>query len=62
MQETKEFGSANIEEVICLAVLIAKKVLPTNATVWTAADYWENIGECDNCPHNEDCLAVIMNA
>ncbi|MEI7988772.1 MAG: hypothetical protein WCI88_07010 [Chloroflexota bacterium] len=49
----------SIEQIICLAVFMAndKNVKDLNQS----KEYFEQIGECDNCPYVENCLACIIN-
>lgn len=51
-----------IEEIICLAVLIALDKLPPEATLDDAGKYWVDLqGDCSQCPCFDKCLASIIN-
>lgn len=52
-----------VEEVICLAVLIAGAILQHDATIDDSRDYYSNrlSEECAACPMFTKCLAVIIN-
>ena len=55
-------GAESIEDGLCLAVLIAKGILPYNATIQEAKDYYNNLPSgCDTCPFAFVCLACIIN-
>jgi len=54
--------AANIEEVICLAVLITNGKLPYNSTVNDSNEYYKKINEdCNECTFEKKCLACIIN-
>lgn len=58
------FKDASFEDIICLAVLIASKALPYNATIDDSRAYYEKIeeaGGCSECPFHEVCLACTIN-
>jgi hypothetical protein len=56
-----------IEDIMCLTVLIAREILPYDATIYDAIGYFNKINEgvknpdCSNCPFNDICLACIIN-
>lgn len=56
-------GAANIEDILCLATLIAKGVLKHDATILESNYWFENIAaeNCDNCAYHKDCLTCIIN-
>lgn len=51
-----------VEDVLCLAVLMAKGSLSHDCTC-EDANTWMSRFEygCSDCPHSNECLAVIMN-
>jgi len=51
-----------LEEILCLATLIAKQKLPYNADLSDSENYFKSINEdCFECPFNNDCLGSILN-
>jgi hypothetical protein len=56
-------GAREIEDILCLATLIAKETLPYNAKVENSKEYYEMDmhGDCGICPHVNICLASIIN-
>lgn len=52
-----------IEEILCLATLIANGELPPNASIEDSRDFFANETkeDCDNCPFKLTCLAIISN-
>ena len=57
----EKISKAPIEEVLCLAVLIAAGNLPPSATLEHATEFYQNGGHCDWCPNVNRCLACIIN-
>lgn len=55
----KEAGS--IEDILCLATLIAKKELSSDSLIYDSERYHERILGCENCNHSDTCLACIIN-
>ena len=56
-------GAQNIEEVLCLAVLVANKV-PNINTTKDAFEYWQTLDYgygCSDCQFIQQCLACIIN-
>jgi len=54
-------NTTKIEEVLCLAVLIADNKLLYSATVEDARDFYARVGDCGSCPVTLRCLACIIN-
>ena len=54
-------SEAPIEEVLCLATLIAAGNLPPTATLEHATEFYQNASWCDWCPNHKKCLACIIN-
>lgn len=52
-----------IEDVLCLATLIAVMRLPHGSTVKDALNFYENAVNCDceDCPFGKLCLACAIN-
>ena len=56
-----------IEDLMCLTVLIAKEALPVDSTVQDSINYFAKINEgekypnCNPCPFKDVCLACIIN-
>ena len=57
----EKISKAPIEEVLCLATLIACVELSPSATLKDSDRYFERIVTCDQCPYEYKCLAVIIN-
>jgi len=52
----------NIEEVLCLATLIAIKELDAKSNTDDAKIYWDNLDTgCSDCAFQYICLACIIN-
>lgn len=49
-----------IEEIICLSVLVAGRILPMGSTIKDASDYYETT-QCFACPLEQYCLACFIN-
>jgi hypothetical protein len=61
-KESELNKAESIEEIICLAVLIAKGKLKHNQTITDMVEYYATIkDDCSNCKYNNDCLACIIN-
>jgi hypothetical protein len=57
------WNAKNIEDVLCLATLIAKEVLRPDATLEHAIKFYNGFQNgCNDCPFMETCLACIINA
>ena len=56
-------GATEIEEVICLSVMIATGKLSTDSTIKDSARVYdgEYDSECGYCPAIKICLACIIN-
>ena len=56
-------NAESIEDVLCLATLIANGELPPNASIKDSKDFFTNETkeDCDNCPFKLTCLACIIN-
>jgi hypothetical protein len=55
-------GAGSLEEVLCLATLIAVGQYHWSCTVDASKEHWNSIGQdCSNCPYVERCLASIIN-
>lgn len=52
-----------LEDVLCLATLIAVGRLPGHATITESNYVWDGLykQECSNCPYMDKCLACIIN-
>lgn len=64
IEQTRSFDSVRqIEEILCLATLIATGILPHDANWGDAKGYNYNLpdGDCGNCPCFDKCLACIIN-
>ena len=58
----KEILEAPLEDVLCLATLIATSMLPPTATLKDSDEYFARREyRCDNCSIERVCLAIIMN-
>jgi hypothetical protein len=49
-------------QVLCLTVLIANEKLPYNATLEDADNYFNDVGDCGDCPFRNKCMACILEA
>lgn len=49
-----------IEEIICLSVLVAGRILPMGSTIKDASEFYEKT-ECFACPLEQYCLACFIN-
>lgn len=60
---TGKFKGANeLEDVLCLATLVASGKLQPFAEQLDATNWFESIGsDCDFCPLKNQCLACIIN-
>jgi len=54
-------GAEEIEDILCLSVLIATGKLPHNSTLYDADKYYKNLVNCGVCPCYDKCLACIIN-
>ena len=62
LEHSQLMRAANIEEIICLAVLIASGKLPVDSTVYDSNIYYEKIDkDCGSCQFEKKCLACIIN-
>ena len=64
--EIRLFGQINnavdIEDIICLSVMINNGILPIDATVDHAALIYENLPfGCNDCQFADRCLACLIN-
>jgi len=52
-----------VEELLCLATLIATGTLRKESNLSNAQIYWEDVaeGDCGNCKHYQTCLSCIIN-
>jgi len=51
----------SIEEILCLATLIATKEFNDRCNVQDAKMFYKILEGCENCKHNKLCLACIIN-
>jgi hypothetical protein len=52
----------NLEDILCLSVLIANGTLPDNANLYDSLEHYKNVMEdCGSCPFCASCLACIIN-
>jgi hypothetical protein len=56
-------GAVCLENVLCLATLVATGELTPDSNVRDAEYIWEKQynNDCDKCPHCKVCLAMIIN-
>lgn len=58
-------SAAGIEDIFCLATLVAVGNLGADATLWDSREYWSRLDsagkDCSDCPYCERCLAYIIN-
>lgn len=55
-------GARTIEDILCLATLVANKAIPAGANVFDAQSHYDSIDEsCENCQYHKSCLACIIN-
>lgn len=56
-------NAESIEDILCLATLIANGELSTKSTLEDSAEFYKNEAKsyCGNCPFNLTCLACIIN-
>lgn len=50
-----------IEDIICLTVLISRGALSEDSTIKDAERYYTYIESCNHCPYAKLCLACIIN-
>jgi hypothetical protein len=56
------YGAEFIEDVLCLATLIASGTLPPDSDITDVEKYFNKVHQdCGNCPLNKKCLAFIIN-
>jgi hypothetical protein len=53
-------GVLDVEDLLCLAALIAGGILPPTASLSDSRDY-ESLHSCDSCPMLPRCLGQIIN-
>ena len=51
----------NINDILCLCVLIADNKLSWDATTDDAKEFYKRVGDCGSCPVTLRCLACIIN-
>ena len=51
----------SLESVLCLTVLIAGGILPEDATIEDGENKYDEMRECEKCPMNNKCFALIVN-
>ena len=53
----------SLEEILCLATLIAVEEFPSNYTIGDALHFFteETESDCEKCPYVNRCLATIIN-
>lgn len=50
------------DNILCLAHLVSKKMLPREASMETSAFYFESLANgCEDCPYVEDCALCMVN-
>lgn len=55
-------SAERIEEILCLATLIAKLQISACSTLEDSQNYYDNLAEgCNSCPCKNICLACIIN-
>lgn len=58
-------SASGIEDIFCLATLVAVGELGSRAALSESQAYWKRLDEagkdCGDCPHCERCLAYILN-
>lgn len=48
-----------IAEQICLVHLVAMQELPYKATLKDSENFFNSVGDCSDCPYNQNCLACM---
>jgi hypothetical protein len=54
-------GCESLEDMFCLATLIATGELSPDSNIGQVRKYYRKIETCDNCPYVKKCLAVQIN-
>jgi hypothetical protein len=54
-------NAKNIEDILCLATLIAARVIHPDSTLDDSDRYYHGIMDCSYCPQADICLACILN-